>query len=540
MSSNAKQGMSYFRIPPDGAGKHLLANVYWQVGYAAATGVFVVGDIVTGQTSLTVGEVNNYFPTDASTGIVGLSPQDGTGIAFTVGESLLVNGSPVATVASVTERYAQDMIVVGKNNARFGQHVDKDGSAFIRFTEGSQQLDVYGLSRMVQPTIISTMDFKYGVEFEDYHAVSGTSGTITHNSYQHAVILNATADSGSNASFRQSVRTPIFPGAGMLDQLAVVVGDAGKTDVVRRWGKFSNNNGYFFELSGTALSVVRRSNSTGATVDTKFTQASWNVDPLDGNGPSGMNLDVSKINIYWFNVQTFTAGRIRFGVINEQGERVVCHNEIEINSAAFPGTRNLTLPIRIDQYNAATTVSPSQIKLLAASSLLEGVRSIVEDTPSISRYSSLASSASSTITGTDWQPIGTFRSMSTFNGVDNYLITVPHIFTAYVSGSPIHIAAIKNATLNTSSFGPAGTNTGAEIENAATYMSGGRNISTFICDVGATEHHFDEHVWNIRGEAMAYKGSSIYGDTYTIAAKKVISGSADATVWTTFNWSDVG
>jgi hypothetical protein len=39
---------------------------------------------------------------------------------------------------------------------------------------------------------------------------------------------------------------------------------------------------------------------------------------------------------------------------------------------------------------------------------------------------------------------------------------------------------------------------------------------------------------------MTYKGSGIYGDTYTIAAKKVMPGGPDTSLWMSFTWADVG
>jgi hypothetical protein len=180
--------------------------------------------------------------------------------------------------------------------------------------------------------------------------------------------------------------------------------------------------------------------------------------------------------------------------------------------------------------------------MLACDVKIEGVRSIDEDTPPVSRFSSFIMPGTLAITGsgTDWVPAGTFRSAATFNGVDNYLVTVPHIVTAYVSGSPLLIAAVKNATLNTSSFALAGTNTGVEIDASATSISGGRNVSTWMVGPGVSEHHFDTHVWNVRGESMTYRGSGIYGDLYTVAVKKVDPSGSDSTVRLAFNWADVG
>jgi hypothetical protein len=63
-----------------------------------------------------------------------------------------------------------------------------------------------------------------------------------------------------------------------------------QSNVVKRFGIFTNFNGYFFELSGTNMNVVvRRRLVDGTLVEERVEQGSWNVDKLDGNGPSKEN-----------------------------------------------------------------------------------------------------------------------------------------------------------------------------------------------------------------------------------------------------------
>ena len=43
-------------------------------------------------------------------------------------------------------------------------------------------------------------------------------------------------------------------------------------------------------VTGTGVIITK-------TVDTKISQANWSVDPCDGTGPSGFNLDLKKIQM---------------------------------------------------------------------------------------------------------------------------------------------------------------------------------------------------------------------------------------------------
>lgn len=63
----------------------------------------------------------------------------------------------------------------------------------------------------------------------------------------------------------------------------------------------STGNGIFFKYDNSnQLSLVYRTNYSGSQTDTEVAQSSWNVDPLDGNGPSGVTLDVTDINNFVF------------------------------------------------------------------------------------------------------------------------------------------------------------------------------------------------------------------------------------------------
>lgn len=536
MSHNAKKGVSHFRIPPDGAGKHLLANVYWQVGYSAATGVFVVGETITGQTSLASGEVINYDPTDASTGFIELSPQDGTGVAFTVGENILNNGSPVGVVASVTDRYAQEMIVTGKNNPRWGQHVDKAGAAFVRFTEGAQQLDAYGMSRMSQPFPLQVHDFKYGIYPDAWFSQSVGVASVSHSSYEHAAILDVDDISGSYVRMITSVRPPAFPGSGEIFTLAVTVGDTGKTGCVRRWGAYSNSNGMYFELSGTALNIVKRSNSTGATVVTKISQSLW-LDPISAvDSNDGMVLDISKVNMYWFNFDTMVVGTIRAGVFNNSGDRITVYEDTQFNIADRPILRNNSLPIRVEIINEAATASPSRFKLFAAAASAEGVSS--DDRIALTKPGGFFGTQVQ-ITGSDPVVLGSFRSTNIFAGVDNYMLTVPTRFSMFVSGTEVIAEIVKDMTLTTGSWIAASAYSPVEV-TTPTSGSGGKIISANIYAIGVSNETFDPDVWGVRGECMTSLGASGYGSTYSIRVRKANPvAAATASVQFSVNWVDV-
>jgi hypothetical protein len=50
------------------------------------------------------------------------------------------------------------------------------------------------------------------------------------------------------------------------------------------------------------------------TVDTKIPQEDWSIDPCDGTGVTGYNLDLSRIQMAYIDYSWYGAGKIRFGL----------------------------------------------------------------------------------------------------------------------------------------------------------------------------------------------------------------------------------
>jgi hypothetical protein len=79
------------------------------------------------------------------------------------------------------------------------------------------------------------------------------------------------------------------------------------------------------------------------TINTRIPQSSWNIDKLDGTGHSLMNLDLSKMQMFYIDYTWYGAGAIRFGFKNTRGEVVYCHRmpNNNVNTEAYMRSGNL-------------------------------------------------------------------------------------------------------------------------------------------------------------------------------------------------------
>lgn len=122
-----------------------------------------------------------------------------------------------------------------------------------------------------------------------------------------------------------------------------------KTGVTKRIGYFDANDGIFFQLSGSTFSVVKRK----AGQDTVINQSSFSEDKLDGTGPSGLSIDITKAQIFFIDFQWLGVGFIRMGISNHVGF-IPCHIFYHANVQSTVSISSPNLPLRYEISNAGS------------------------------------------------------------------------------------------------------------------------------------------------------------------------------------------
>jgi len=79
------------------------------------------------------------------------------------------------------------------------------------------------------------------------------------------------------------------------------------------------------------------------TVDTVITQSQFNIDKIDGTGPSGYNIDLAKMQMFYIDYSWYGAGFIRWGVRGTDGNVIYVHKmpNNNVNQEAFMRSGNL-------------------------------------------------------------------------------------------------------------------------------------------------------------------------------------------------------
>jgi hypothetical protein len=93
------------------------------------------------------------------------------------------------------------------------------------------------------------------------------------------------------------------------------------------------------------------------TVDTKVPQSDWNIDTVDGLGPSGYSVDLTKMQMFYIDYSWYGAGYIRWGLRGIDGNITYVHKMANNNVNAEAYMRSGNLPARYESNTFAKTTN---------------------------------------------------------------------------------------------------------------------------------------------------------------------------------------
>jgi hypothetical protein len=106
------------------------------------------------------------------------------------------------------------------------------------------------------------------------------------------------------------------------------------------------------------------------TVDVKIKQSEWNLDTMDGLGPSGYNIDLTKMQMFYIDYSWYGAGYIRWGLRGVDGDITYVHKMANNNVNAEAYMRSGNIPARYESNTFAKTTKitgPGNITTIAES-----------------------------------------------------------------------------------------------------------------------------------------------------------------------------
>ena len=337
----------------------------------------------------------------------------------------------------------------------------------ITVVPGGNSVDAFGRLRVSEPYSLFDSQNRYAAD-NQFDTSTVTGGSTTYLPNEATVRMDVTTASGAEV-VRQSFRSMLYqPGKGLLALMTFVM-NTPKANLRQRVGYFGTQNGLYFELTGAApgtKAFVMRTYVGGSVDNTtrRVEQSAWNGDKLDGTGPSGLTLDLTKPQILWMDFEWLGVGNVRTGFIIN-GQYIICHTYQNANvtgNSVYMTTA--TLPVRYEITNTAETASSSSLKQICSSVVSEGGLEPTSISHVAQRTTSLVGF------GTTLVPLVSIRLASTALGA----VVLPNAIKVLpTSADDFEIQLVKNATLTGASYSAVASDANVEYDVAATAMTGG-------------------------------------------------------------------
>lgn len=351
----------------------------------------------------------------------------------------------------------------------------------LKFNDGGKQVlrtrvqneSQFGEVQTASRTPIIENNSSYGVSaLRDLTTTTG-SGSVTNGAGVIVLATGSTATSSAQLEASESGR--YMPGYSAQIGIGVRLHRDTTGNEVAKWGgrSFDGQDGIHFGRDASGWFVVVRRNGS----ETRIDQADWNIDRLDGTGVSGLELDVSKGNVFQLDFTWYGFGQILFSVVavdTGHNQRVFPLHSERVNDQVSIDSPNLRPFGLVDNGGDATDLSMDvggrQYSIVGRYS--PRVRSTCEWRDSVD-------------TSTTFVPLISFRRKNAFR--DRTI--KPSGFDTLAESSAAIVQIRVDGELTGASFGTPSDHdaaeTAVESDTAATAISGGIPIWTQIVEAGA-------------------------------------------------------
>lgn len=283
--------------------------------------------------------------------------QSGKGVQFSTGTNL----KPTFSVDNVT--CTSNTVTV---TCKFPHNLGPGGSVVV---SGADQAAYNGTFTVA--TVPTDLTFTYGIGSTPASPATGFPLTVSPGTWYGSKVRIGMFDEqngffyeydGQNIyAVRRTSTDQLSGGVSVTNGSATITGTSTKFSSELKPGDYVAVRGMSYLvlsiISDTSMVVSPEYKGTtitsGAVVITKRTQqrviqSSWNIDKCDGTGPSGYNLDLTKMQMLYIDYSWYGAGAIRFGFKNQRGEIIYAHRIPNANLRTEAYMRSGNLPARYE------------------------------------------------------------------------------------------------------------------------------------------------------------------------------------------------
>jgi len=358
--------------------------------------------------------------------------------------------------------------------------------------------------------------------------ISGT-GSVVHVPEYGMVKFEVGATAGDQV-LRQTKRVQRYiPGRQSEVVMTAIFGNP-TTGIRKRIGLFDNFDGAYFEDGGdgTYYVATRRKVDTGY-IDTRVARNDWNVDRLDGTGPSGIILNFTLIHHIVIEYEWYGAGQVEFKYVIDNNSFPI-HKFNHANHQAYPWASTASLPVRCELTNVAGTPGIHQFYQGSHSFSTEGYAARLGRQLSIN---SAITGKILTIANT-FYPVVAIRLKSTaLNSV-----VIPDSYSgATLDNTSIFIRTLAGAIVTGGTWVSYDADSPIEYNITATSITGGRIVETVYI---SPTNQGNIYSYNSQSVTQIDRSTTTsLGDTSEIFVVAIASVNANKSGWATLGWMEV-
>jgi hypothetical protein len=400
--------------------------------------------------------------------------------------------------------------------------------------------DAFGRLRTSAPYTLFDSSHRYA-DNNLWTTATVTGGSTAFNAAQGLVDLNVTTAAGAEV-IRETTKVFAYqPGKSLL-VMDTFVFNAPKTNLRQRVGYYGAANGYYVEIGDTtnSLCFVERSSVSGSLVETKISQAGgvygpsdtgWNVDPLNGTGPSGLTLDPTKAQILFLDMEWLGVGTVRLGfVIN--GTFILCHQFQHANLIASTYITSASLPMRYEIANVGVTASASTLKQICTTVISEGGYELRGSQQSIG--TPITTPKTLTLAGT-FYPVVSLQLKS--SRLDAIAILTAISILGSGNNETYNWRVVANGTITGGSWVSAGTDSSVEYNLTGTGITGGRVLASGYT---SASNQGSPSIDILKEALFAFQleRNGLTGTPYTLSLA-VAGANASQLVYASMDWEEI-
>ncbi len=355
-------------------------------------------------------------------------------------------------------------------------------------------------------------------------AVTGTASS-TFNEYEGGVVLEVGGDAGDEIIRQTRNVIQYVPGRANEAIFALRL-DPFETGVRKRFGIFDETNGVYFEKGVDDYYVVLRKDTPTGIEEQRVPRAEWNVDRLDGTGPSLESFQEDKIQMFTIEYEWFGAGVVEFKIILDNNA-LPLHRFVAGNNDEIPWANSPYRPLRFELTNVEGVAGTHQILQGSSSVSSEG------EVGPLGREQNVATPFDGITTGSadELRPVLSIRLRSDrLNGV-----VIPLEFqAATLDNTGLFYRVIRDTTLTGASWQNSSPASFAEFDYSATDFTGGDILQT-----GYISPNTQGEIQKFLKETILQLGRNNMGttpQTFTILAATV---SSNKDVFASLSWVEI-